>query len=108
MPATIYHIRAIKDYAVSLIELLRKDGAIEDLELKEFELSDNQKTAIDKELAEIEANPNSLQKWEEIKQPRTSRENMSTAAASLYDDYKNDSELTIFTQLDNEPFYEAK
>jgi len=43
-----YHIRAKKDYAVALLELLRKDDAIEDLELKQFELSVEQKAAVDK------------------------------------------------------------
>jgi hypothetical protein len=33
----IYHIRAKKDYAVSLLELLRRDDAIEDLEFQEYE-----------------------------------------------------------------------
>jgi hypothetical protein len=63
-----YHIRATKDYAVSLIELLKKDGAIEDLELQQFELSESQKAAIDKELDLIVNNPNYLQNWEEVKQ----------------------------------------
>ena len=30
------------------------------------------------------------------------------AAEKLYEDYKNDEELTIFTQLDFEGFYETK
>ena len=63
-----YHIRATKDYAVSLIELLKKDGAIEDLELQQFELSESQKAAIDKELDLIVNNPNYLQNWEEVRQ----------------------------------------
>ena len=63
-----YHIRATKDYAVSLIELLKKDGAIEDLELQQFELSETQKTAIDNELNSIANNPDYLQNWEEVKQ----------------------------------------
>ncbi len=63
-----YHIRAKKEYAVSLIELLKKDDAIEDLELKQFELSDDQKEAIDIELALIDSNPNYLIKWDDIKQ----------------------------------------
>ncbi len=63
-----YHIRAKKDYAISLIELLRKDDAIEDLELQQFELSEDQKAAIDKELALIANNPSYLQNWEEVKQ----------------------------------------
>ena len=36
------------------------------------------------------------------------KEQMKMAADSLYDDYKNDSELTIFTDLDLEDFYEAR
>jgi len=31
---------------------------------------------------------------------------LEAAADRLYDDYKNDKELTIFTQLDGEDFYE--
>ena len=31
---------------------------------------------------------------------------LEIAAERLYDDYKNDAELTIFTQLDGEDFYE--
>jgi len=30
------------------------------------------------------------------------------AADRLYDDYKNDKELTVFTQLDCEDFYEPR
>ncbi len=33
---------------------------------------------------------------------------MRNAAESLYEDYKNDRELTIFTNLDFENFYETK
>jgi hypothetical protein len=33
---------------------------------------------------------------------------MEIAADRLYDDYKNDKELTIFTQLDGEDFYEPR
>jgi len=62
-----YHIRAKKDYAVSLIELLRKDDAVEDLELQQFELSESQKTAIDKELNLIDGGPAYLQNWEDVK-----------------------------------------
>lgn len=67
MPQT-YHIRAKKDYAVSLIELLKKDGAIEDLELQQFELAESQKAAIDNELNLIANNPDYLQNWEVVKQ----------------------------------------
>jgi len=67
MPET-YHIRAKKEYAISLLELLKKDGAIEDLELQQFELSEGQKTAIDKEIDLIANNPDYLQNWDDIKQ----------------------------------------
>ena len=36
------------------------------------------------------------------------REQMRKAADQLYDDYKNDVELTAFTDLDLEDFYEAR
>ena len=62
-----FHIRASKDYAIPLLELLRKDGAIEDLELKQFELSESQKLAIDKELGLIDSDPSYLKKWDEVK-----------------------------------------
>ena len=62
-----YHIKAKKDYAIALIELLRKDDAIEDLELQQFELTESQKRAIDKELEAIATIPNYLQKWDDVK-----------------------------------------
>ena len=43
------YISAAKDYAFSAVELLKKT-AIEDLELQQFELSESQKAAIDREL----------------------------------------------------------
>lgn len=33
---------------------------------------------------------------------------MKAAVESLYNDYKSDKELTAFTDLDKEPFYEAR
>jgi hypothetical protein len=33
---------------------------------------------------------------------------LKMAADRLYDDYKNDKELTVFTQLDCEDFYEPR
>lgn len=36
------------------------------------------------------------------------KEQMKMAADTLYDDYKNDAELTIFTDLDLEDFYETR
>ena len=44
-----------------------------------------------------------------LKSIRTEKEkNLKTAVERLYDDYKNDKDLTAFTQLDNEPFYETR
>jgi hypothetical protein len=36
------------------------------------------------------------------------KQRLSAAAEKLYDDYANDLELTAFTILDHEDFYEAK
>lgn len=33
---------------------------------------------------------------------------LESAVDALYGDYQNDKELTVFTQLDNESFYETK
>lgn len=44
-----------------------------------------------------------------LKSIRTERQkSLKIAVDSLYDDYKEDKELTVFTQLDNEPFYETR
>jgi len=44
-----------------------------------------------------------------LKSIRTEKErSLKTAVDNLYDDYKFDKELTVFTQLDKEPFYEAR
>lgn len=41
-----------------------------------------------------------------LKSIRTEKQkSLKTAVDHLYDEYKNDKELTAFTQLDNEPFY---
>lgn len=36
------------------------------------------------------------------------QENMTQAAESLYQDYKNDKELTAFTDIDRDKFYETR
>ena len=36
------------------------------------------------------------------------RKRMLKAAESLFEDYKNDKELVVFTQLDYEGFYETR
>jgi hypothetical protein len=44
-----------------------------------------------------------------LKSIRTEKEKkLNVAVDTLYNDYKSDEELTIFTQLDNEAFYETK
>ena len=44
-----------------------------------------------------------------LKSIRTTKEkSLKAAVDSLYEDYKTDPELTVFTQLDAESFYEAK
>ena len=44
-----------------------------------------------------------------LKSIRTEKErSLKTAVDNLYGDYKSDKELTVFTQLDKEPFYEAR
>ncbi len=44
-----------------------------------------------------------------LKSIRTEKErSLKAAVDNLYDDYKSDKELTVFTQLDKEPFYEAR
>ena len=68
MPDTTFHIRVKKEYAAALIEDLIKVHAVEAIEEEEaVELSEQQKAALDKELAAINANPNYLQKWDDIK-----------------------------------------
>ncbi len=44
-----------------------------------------------------------------LKSIRTEKEkNLKSAVDSLYDDYTSNKELTAFTQLDTELFYEAR
>ncbi len=44
-----------------------------------------------------------------LKSIRTEKEkSLKAAVESLYDDYKNYKELTTFTKLDKEPFYETR
>jgi hypothetical protein len=62
-----FHIRAKKDFVIPLLEVLKKEGAIEELELKQWELSEAQKLALDKELDLIAGNADYLQKWDDVK-----------------------------------------
>ena len=44
-----------------------------------------------------------------LKSIRTEKEKgLRVAVDNLYEDYKSDGELTAFTELDNEPFYETR
>lgn len=44
-----------------------------------------------------------------IKSIRTEKEKkLKTAVEALYSEYKNNKELTAFTALDNQPFYETR
>ncbi len=44
-----------------------------------------------------------------LKAIRTEKEKgLKAAVETLYDDYKTDKDLTAFTKLDKEPFYEAR
>ncbi len=44
-----------------------------------------------------------------LKSIRTEKKiGLKTAVDNLYNDYKTDNELTAFTQLDKEPFYETR
>jgi hypothetical protein len=44
----------------------------------------------------------------QLMRKRKEKSQMTTAADSLYEDYKTDKELTQFTNLDFENFYEAR
>ena len=39
---------------------------------------------------------------------KENEDNLDQAVNALYSDYTTDKELTLFTQLDPEPFYEAR
>lgn len=44
-----------------------------------------------------------------LKSIRTEKEkSLKVAVDTLYNDYKSGKELTVFTQLDTEPFYETR
>lgn len=67
MSDKIYHIRIKKKYAAVIIEFLIKAGAIEVIAQGEpIKLTGRQKGAIDKALAAITADPNCLQRWDDI------------------------------------------
>ena len=64
-------------------------------------LKEIQRLPISKRIYLLEKTIHSIRKQEEKNQ-------MEKAVKLLYSDYETDSELTIFTNLDFEDFYEAK
>jgi TRAP-type C4-dicarboxylate transport system substrate-binding protein len=64
-------------------------------------ISEIRKLSVKERLQIIEKTAKTIQMDEE-------KEQMRQAADQLYDDYKNDNELTAFTDLDLEDFYEAR
>ena len=60
-----------------------------------------QKLPIQKRILVIEKTIRTIRKQEETNQ-------MKKASDALYVDYKSDKELTVFTNLDFEDFYEAR
>ena len=68
MSENTFHIRIKKQYAAALIEDLIKVHAVESIPEEEaIELTEQQKAALDKELANISSNPDYLVKWNDIK-----------------------------------------
>lgn len=62
-----FHIRIKKSYAASLLLQLIEEDAIEKIDEKNIELTDEQKRAVDLELDSIMADPHYLKKWDEVK-----------------------------------------
>jgi len=60
-----------------------------------------QRLPLQKRIYVIEKSIHSMRKNEDANQ-------MKKAATALYSDYKNDEDLTFFTKLDFEEFYEAR
>ena len=63
----IFHLRIKKEYAASLIEHLIDEDAVEEIEESDVDLTDEQKRAIDSELAAISSDPDYLKNWNEVK-----------------------------------------
>lgn len=70
------------------------------METKEI-ISEIEKLTVKERLQIIEKTARTIQIDDE-------REQMKKAADQLYDDYKDDAELTAFTDLDLEDFYETR
>ncbi len=65
--ADTIHLRIKKEYAAALIEDLIRVDAVESIEEESIKLTQDQKTALDKELQLIKDNPSYLLKWNDIK-----------------------------------------
>ncbi len=66
-------------------------------------------TAIIKEINKLPLTEQLLLVEKTLKAIRRQKEHkMDTAVNALYNDYASNKELTIFTKLDAEPFYEAR
>ena len=63
----VLKVRIKKEYAVSLLEHLKNDNAIEILEDELGEIPDWQKEEVRNSLAKVESNPELLQSWGEFK-----------------------------------------
>ena len=70
------------------------------METKEI-ISEIKKLTVKERLQIIEKTAKTIQLDDE-------KEQMRKAADQLYDDYKDDTELTVFTDLDLEDFYETR
>lgn len=64
-------------------------------------INEIQKLPIEKRLLVVERTMQNIRKQKAIDQ-------ITTAAERLYEDYKTDSELTQFSNIDFEDFYEAR
>ncbi|MCF8217840.1 MAG: hypothetical protein K9I29_02320 [Bacteroidales bacterium] len=64
-------------------------------------INEIQKLPVDKRLLVVERTMRSIRKQKVVNQ-------MTIAAEKLHEDYKTDSELTQFTNIDFENFYEAR
>ena len=81
----------------NFVKMLHKNNNMNTNEL----LKEIERLPVNKRIYLIEKTLNSLRKSEDVNQ-------MNLAAESLYSEYANNEELTAFTDIDFEEFYEAK
>jgi len=81
--------------------------ALETFQIRSFTIMTTE--TIIKELDKLPLTDKLLVLERTLKSMRQDREkNLSNAVKVLYDEYKTDKELTIFSQLDKDPFYETR